>query len=73
MQPFKFDEPALITKNTPVAEPMVKTRSPEEQSFGTIVSLVVIVLMIVVGALYAWGDRVAERENLKAQIEAAQY
>jgi hypothetical protein len=69
---FKFDDPKLITKDAST-DPVVKTRSPEEQSLGTIVSLVVIVLMIVVGALYAWGDRIAEREANQAKAEATQY
>jgi ABC-type transporter Mla subunit MlaD len=36
------------------------TRTPAQQSLGTIVALVVIIGMIVVGAFYAWGKRIAE-------------
>lgn len=38
--------------------PGVPTAS--QQSWGTLISIVVIVLMIIVGAFYAWGQRIAE-------------
>jgi hypothetical protein len=40
----------------------LKPPSPKQQSWGTIISLIIIVLMIVVGALYAWGKRIAEQQ-----------
>ena len=33
----------------------------EQQSWGALISIVIIVLMIIVGALYAWGKRITER------------
>ncbi len=40
--------------------------SPAQQSWGTLVSIVVIVLMIIIGAFYAWGNRIAEEQQLLA-------
>ncbi len=51
------------------AEPAARaTPSPRQQSWGTVISIVLIVLMIVVGALYAWGKRVAQERALLQQI-----
>jgi len=36
------------------------TPSRAQQSWGALISIIVIVLMIIVGAFYAWGKRVAE-------------
>lgn len=44
--------------------------SRKQQSWGALLSIVVIVLMIVVGALYAWGARIAEREGLDEGAES---
>jgi hypothetical protein len=38
--------------------------SPAAQSWGVIISIVIIVLMIVIGAFYAWGKRIAEEKAL---------
>lgn len=38
--------------------------SHKQQSWGTLIAIIVIVLMVVVGALYAWGKRIADRENI---------
>jgi len=37
--------------------------SPEAQSWGAFISILIIVLMIVIGAFYAWGKRIAQ-ENI---------
>lgn len=34
--------------------------SQKQQSWGVVISIVVIVLMIVIGAFYAWGKRTAQ-------------
>ncbi len=43
-----------------------KSVSPaaRKSSFGTIVALVVIVVGIVIGAFYTWGQRVAEERDI---------
>ena len=40
------------------------TPSPKQQQWGVIISIVIIVLMIVIGAFYAWGQRIAEQNAL---------
>jgi len=42
------------------AEPTPLVPSSKQQSWGALISIVVIVCMIVVGAFYAWGKRIAE-------------
>lgn len=37
------------------------TPSPKAQSWGALISIVVIVLMIIIGAFYSWGARIAEQ------------
>jgi hypothetical protein len=63
--------PELPTPKTPSPEPkpLFEPPSPRQQSWGTIISLIIILLMIVVGALYAWGQRVAEQNALLEQFE----
>ena len=41
--------------------------STKQQSWGVVISIVIIVLMIVIGAFYAWGKRIAEQDALSAQ------
>jgi hypothetical protein len=45
----------------PEQSPVTKMPTPQQQSWGVIISIVIIVLMIVVGAFYAWGKRVAQQ------------
>ena len=58
--------PPPATERT--ATPALPPRTPKQQSWGTIISLLIIVAMIVVGAFYAWGKRIAAEQAL---IEAA--
>lgn len=44
--------------------------SPKQQSWGALISIVVIMLMIIIGAFYAWGKRVAEVNALTAPSAA---
>ena len=37
--------------------------SPKQQQWGTVISMIIIVLMIVVGAFYAWGKRIAQNSQ----------
>lgn len=34
--------------------------SPSAQSWGAVISIIIIVLMVIIGAFYAWGKRVSE-------------
>ena len=38
------------------------TPSPKQQQWGVLISIVVIVLMIIIGAFYAWGQRIAQNQ-----------
>lgn len=55
-------------ESAPTAFPGVP--SPEAQQWGVVISIVVIVLMIVVGAFYSWGKRIAQENELSAPITA---
>ncbi len=41
--------------------------SQSAQSWGVLISIIIIVLMITVGAFYAWGKRIAQGNALTAQ------
>ncbi len=38
--------------------------SQKAQSWGAIISIVIIVLMIIIGAFYSWGKRIAQENAL---------
>ncbi len=38
--------------------------SPKAQQWGVVISIVIIVLMIVIGAFYSWGKRISEEKAL---------
>lgn len=38
--------------------------SQKAQSWGAFISMIIIVLMIVIGAFYSWGKRIAEQNAL---------
>lgn len=40
--------------------PVIPMPTRKQQSWGTIISIVIIVLMIIIGAFYAWGQRISE-------------
>jgi len=40
--------------------------SQKAQSWGAVVSIVIIVLMVILGAFYAWGERIAQENALFA-------
>lgn len=43
--------------------PPSQTPSTKQQSWGALISIVIIVLMIIVGAFYAWGKRIAQNQQ----------
>ncbi|OGG48407.1 hypothetical protein A3G63_00150 [Candidatus Kaiserbacteria bacterium RIFCSPLOWO2_12_FULL_52_8] len=51
-----------MTSEPSVNDVMIPTvmPTPKQQSWGAVISIVIIVLMIIVGAFYAWGKRVAQ-------------
>lgn len=42
--------------------------SPKQQSWGVVISIIIIVLMIVIGAFYTWGKRIAEEKAIQEAI-----
>jgi len=58
MEPEKLLPPG----ETPQSVPGIP--SPKAQQWGVVISIVIIVLMIVIGAFYAWGKRIAEENAL---------
>lgn len=44
--------------------------SAAQQSWGTLISIIVIVLMIIVGAFYSWGKRIAQEGQFTAPVTA---
>ena len=57
----------METSYIPPQDPQPGVPSPKAQSWGTLISIVIIVLMIVIGALYSWGKRIAEQNALNPQ------
>jgi len=56
-----------LQANAPVVSVLPGVPSAKQQSWGVVISIVVIVGMIVVGAFYAWGKRIAEERALDIQ------
>ncbi len=63
-----------IEKLLPVGDPMPQpgVPSPAAQQWGVVVSIVIIVMMIIVGAFYAWGQRIAQHQVFTAPTTPAQ-
>jgi len=55
-------EPVLPANEITPANPSPMP-SPKAQSWGAFISMVIIVIMIIIGAFYAWGKRISE-ENV---------
>ena len=66
LQSYATASKALPKPENPSAMPpsVPGAPSPQAQSWGTAISIVVIVLMIIIGAFYAWGERIAEENAL---------
>ena len=71
--------PALISPGKPLIPqtppppiaPLPGVPSRKAQSWGALISIVVIVLMVIIGAFYAWGKRISET-NIPASALLAQ-
>jgi len=61
--------PMTRTPVEPVPAPVPGIPSPKQQQWGVVISIVVIVLMIVVGAFYSWGQRIAQNQYPAAVTE----
>lgn len=63
MEPEKL----LPLGEEPVQTAVLRARAPlagvpsrKQQSWGAVISIIIIVLMIIIGAFYAWGKRIAQ-------------
>lgn len=46
--------------------------SPKAQQWGVVISIVIIVLMIIIGAFYSWGKRIAEENALIERLPTSE-
>jgi hypothetical protein len=59
-------EPTPVIQTNEVL-PKLPTR--KQQSWGAVISIVIIMLMIIIGAFYAWGERISQERTLPVQVE----
>ncbi|MDP2651524.1 MAG: hypothetical protein Q8O94_00095 [bacterium] len=46
----------------PPSETPAQMPSPKAQSWGAVISIIIIVLMIIIGAFYSWGKRISQEQ-----------
>lgn len=63
-----MEDPKTFTGGQPL-----DSDAARNASWGTMIVIVVILTMIVTGALYSWGERVAEEKALQAEYESQRY
>lgn len=56
-------------ENEPTLVSNIGVPSQKQQSWGLLISIVVIVLMIVIGAFYSWDNRIKQERELYAPAE----
>lgn len=61
---MEHSEPTSLPENY-TTPPRVPSR--KAQSLGAIISIVIIVLMVIIGAFYAWSNRIAQENKFNAQ------
>ncbi len=66
------EEPIAAAESAPIEpEPQVAIQeellpgvpSSKQQQWGVLISIVIIVVMVIVGAFYAWGKRIAQEQQ----------
>jgi hypothetical protein len=61
-----MEDEKLLPPGEPTPQaPLPGVPSPQAQSWGVVISIIVIVGMITVGAFYAWGERIAQEQLLE--------
>lgn len=59
---LKFQPPAVRRPSTDIPPNLPGVPSQKQQQWGVVISIVIIVLMIIIGAFYAWGQRIAQNQ-----------
>lgn len=59
----ELKEEIIKEKAVPPAAPLPGVPSVKQQQWGVVISIIIIVLMIIIGAFYAWGQRIAENRG----------
>lgn len=55
-------EPTTPAPQVTAPETILGIPSPKQQQWGVVISIVIIVLMVIIGAFYAWGQRIAQNQ-----------
>lgn len=63
-------QPPTDTRPLNTQQPIINMPTPKQQSWGVVISIVIIVLMIIIGAFYAWGQRIAQNQVFPASATA---
>lgn len=58
------ERPDEVKENTPAPAAFSGVPSQKQQQWGVVISIAIIVLMIIIGAFYSWGKRIAEENAL---------
>lgn len=64
--PTNYPESQRSATETAPSGVLSGSPSPKAQSWGAVISIIIIVLMIVIGAFYAWGNRISQEKALQA-------
>lgn len=65
---MEMNEPTSASSSN---APRAGVPSPKAQSWGAIISIIIIVLMIIIGAFYSWGKRIAQENILNVPTESS--
>lgn len=64
VDPFTIPKEKAFTPSAPPAGPSPiasPTPSKKQQQWGVVISIAIIVIMIIIGAFYAWGQRISQQ------------
>ena len=66
----ELKEELIKEKAVSPAAPLPGVPSPKQQQWGVVISIIIIVLMIIIGAFYAWGQRIAQDRGITESAAA---
>ncbi|MDP1690035.1 MAG: hypothetical protein Q8L52_02415 [bacterium] len=67
--PAKSSAPVIPVDKKSIPTNLPGMPSQKQQQWGVVISIAVIVLMIIIGAFYAWGQRIAQNQYPAAVTE----